>query len=103
MPRASRLTALDRMDAVVLDTETTGLDVTQARIVQISAVRIVAGRLLADQTFDALVNPGVAIPPATTAIHGMTDAMVAAAPPFRVIKAEFDRFRGDAVLIGQSI
>ena len=64
MPRPSRLTALDRMDAVVLDTETTGLDVAQARIVQISGVRVAAGRVLADQTFDALVNPGVPIPPA---------------------------------------
>ncbi|MBX3025830.1 CBS domain-containing protein [bacterium] len=103
MPRPSRLTALDRMDAVVLDTETTGLDVAQARIVQISAVRVAAGRVLAEQTFDALVNPGGPIPPASTAIHGITDAMVAAAPPFATVKTAFDRFRGDAVLIGQSI
>ncbi|HSQ00571.1 MAG TPA: exonuclease domain-containing protein [Candidatus Dormibacteraeota bacterium] len=103
MPRPSRLTALDRMDAVVLDTETTGLDVAQARIVQISAVRIAGGRVLADQTFDALVNPGVPIPPASTTVHGITDVMVGAAPPFLAVKADFDRFRGDAVLVGQSI
>ena len=103
MPRPSRLTELARMDAVVLDTETTGLDVAQARIVQISAVRVAGGRVLADQTFDALVNPGVSIPPATTAVHGITDAMVATAPPFADIRPAFDRFRGDAVLIGQSI
>src|SRR5512143_1672913 len=70
MPRPSRLTALDRMDAVVLDTETTGLDAAAARTVQISAVRIAGGRVLADQTFDALVNPGSPIPPASTTVHG---------------------------------
>ena len=91
------------MDAVVLDSETTGLDVTQARIVQLSAVRVAGGRVLADEVFDVLVNPGVPIPPATTAVHGIDDAMVAGAPVFREVKPAFDRFCGDAVLIGQSI
>ncbi len=103
MPRASRLTDLARMDAVVIDTETTGLDVMQVRIVQISGVRFSNGRVLTDQTFDSLVNPGVPIPPASTAIHGITDAMVADAPPFAAVKPAFDAFRGDAVLIGQSV
>ncbi len=103
MPRPGRLTPLDRMDAVVLDCETTGLDVTQARIVQLSAVRIAGGRVLADEVFDALIDPGVPIPAATTAVHGIDDAMVAGAPTFREVKPAFDRFRGDAVLIGQSI
>lgn len=103
MPRPSRLTELARIEAVVLDTETTGLDVAQARIVQISAVRVAGGRVLADQTFDALVDPGGPIPPATTAVHGISDAMVAGAPSFAAVQPAFDRFRGDAVLIGQSI
>jgi DNA polymerase-3 subunit epsilon/CBS domain-containing protein len=103
MPRPSRLTELARMEAVVLDTETTGLDVAQARLVQLSAVRIAGGRVLAEQTFDALVNPGVPIPPAATAVHGISDEMVAAAPSFAEVRPAFERFRGDAVLIGQSI
>lgn len=103
MPRPSRLTELARMEAVVLDTETTGLDVAQARIVQISAVRVANGQVLAEQTFDALVHPGLPIPPASTAVHGITDAMVAGAPSCADVRPAFDRFRGDAVLIGQSI
>jgi DNA polymerase III epsilon subunit-like protein len=67
MPRPSRLTDLARMDAVVIDTETTGLDVTQARIIEISGVRFTNGRVLADQTFDALGQPGRADP---ASIHG---------------------------------
>ena len=103
MPRPSRLTDLARMDAVVIDTETTGLDVIQARIIEISGVRFANGRVLADQTFDALVNPGVPIPPASMAVHGITDEMLADAPGFADVKPAFDAFRGDAVLIGQSI
>jgi DNA polymerase III epsilon subunit-like protein len=69
MPRPSRLTALDRVDAVVIDTETTGLDITQARIVQISGVRLAGGRVLADQTFEALKrrrSPACRTPRSTT-------------------------------------
>ena len=103
MARPSRLTALDRLEAVVVDTETTGLDVSQARIIQISAVRVTGGRVLTDQVFDALVQPGVRVPPASTAVHGISDEMLGGAPTFRAVKADFDRFRGEAVLVGQSI
>lgn len=103
MPRASRFTPLAEIQAVVLDTETTGLDVTACRIVQISGVRFANGVVLGDKTLDLLVNPGVPIPPQATAVHGIDDAMVAGAPSFARAKAELDAFVGDAVLIGQSI
>ena len=59
---------------IVLDTETTGLDVQKDRVVE-----------LAFQLFQpdgdvkewrSLINPGVPIPPAATRIHGITDGMV---------------------------
>lgn len=61
--------------AVVLDTETTGLD--GAYLVEIA---IVAGdgRVL----LESLVNPGVPIPAEVIEIHGITDNMVRDAPTF---------------------
>ena len=41
-------TPLIALDAAVIDTETTGLDPAKARIVEIAAVRLVAGRLAPD-------------------------------------------------------
>lgn len=103
MGRVNRHTPLAQLTAVVLDSETTGLDVASVRLLQIGAVRVEAGRVLADQTFDVLVNPGVPIPPRSTAVHGIDDAAVQTAPTFAAIRPQLDRFLGDAVIVGQSI
>lgn len=56
-----------------LDFESTGVDPTQARIVTACFVQIHPGepREVRDRVW--LVNPGVPIPPAAAAIHGITD------------------------------
>ncbi|MCP3904023.1 MAG: 3'-5' exonuclease [Planctomycetes bacterium] len=61
-------------DAVILDTETTGLD-ARAQVVDIAVIDT-AGRVLVDR----LVRPSGRIPAAARAVHGITDRMVAAAP-----------------------
>lgn len=61
----------------VLDTETTGTG-PSARIVEVALVTMRFGRV--EDVFASLVHPGRPIPPEATAIHGITDAMVAQAP-----------------------
>lgn len=58
----------------VLDTETTGLNTETARIVEIGFERWTAEGMVKE--WRTLVNPGVPIPVAVTAIHSITDAMV---------------------------
>lgn len=70
---------LDRPLAV-LDLETTGINPATDRIVQICVLRSEPDGRSDLQT--RLVNPGVPIPAEATAIHGITDADVAASPPF---------------------
>jgi DNA polymerase-3 subunit epsilon/CBS domain-containing protein len=103
MSHFSPSTALLALDAVALDCETTGLDARIARVVQIGAVRIVGSAPVPSSTLDILVNPGSAIPKTSTAVHGITDAMVAAAPAFPAVAPELEAFVGHSVLLGHTI
>jgi DNA polymerase-3 subunit epsilon len=67
--------------AAIVDTETTGTDSTADKVIELAIVVFeychatgTVGRVL--ETYDALEDPGMPIPPASTAIHGITDAMV---------------------------
>ncbi|MDI3339402.1 MAG: 3'-5' exonuclease [Sphaerobacter sp.] len=76
---------LRRDDVLFLDTETTGLD-EQAEIVEIAAVDARGTVLL-----DTLVRPRRPIPVEARAVHGISDAMVAAAPTWPAVQAELAR------------
>jgi DNA polymerase-3 subunit epsilon/CBS domain-containing protein len=95
--------SLIALDAVVLDTETTGLDPRTARVVEIAAVRLVSGRLDAGAPFRRLVQPGEPIPASAIRIHGIDAAVVAGAPIFTDVWAEFSVYCGGAVLIGHAV
>jgi DNA polymerase-3 subunit epsilon len=66
------------MTAIVLDTETTGLDPKTSRVLELAIVDWESGATLLHERF----NPGEPIPPEVTKIHGITDADVAEAPSF---------------------
>ena len=65
---------------VCLDLEATGVWTGRDRIVQIAAATIFPDGTV--ETWASLVNPEQAIPAVVTAIHGISDAMVADAPTF---------------------
>lgn len=96
-------TPLIALDAVAFDTETTGLDVRKARIVQIGGVGIAHGAVSVHQRFESLVNPGAPVPAASTRIHGITNAMVRIEPAFAVAWPRFESFRAGRPLVGYAI
>ncbi|MBU3029327.1 3'-5' exonuclease [Paracoccus marinaquae] len=99
--RGAASSRLADLTCVVFDTETTGLSPTEDRIVQIAGVRIARGRLTGER-FETLVNPGRPIPPGTTEIHHISDAMVADAPDMTAALTAFHHFTEDAVLIAHN-
>jgi CBS domain-containing protein len=101
--RASSATPLIALDAVVIDTETTGLDAAKARLVEVAAVRIAAGEVDASASLRTLVRPDEPIPAAATRIHGIDDAAVSSAPPFGEIWPMLRGAIGEKVVIGHTL
>ncbi|POS01724.1 3'-5' exonuclease [Flavobacterium croceum] len=62
------------------DLETTGIDITKDRIVEISIFKVYPNGNKESKTW--LVNPTIPIPPQTTAVHGITNEQVANEPTF---------------------
>lgn len=82
----------------VFDLETTGLQITKDRIVQIAVIKLKPDGQT--ETFNELVNPGQPIPAEIAAIHGITNEMVASAPTFEELAPRLLAFIGAADLAG---
>jgi DNA polymerase III epsilon subunit family exonuclease len=95
------LDALVASGFIALDLETTGLDPRADTLVAAAAIPVVGGQ--AGQGYVSLVNPARAIPPSSTAIHGITDAMVAAAPSIATVLDDLDRACADHVVVGHGV
>lgn len=68
------------MRHIVIDTETTGLDSTKDKLVEVGAVELID--YAPQRTFHAYYNPGIPVPPDAVAVHGLTNEFLAAHPPF---------------------
>ena len=81
-------------NALILDTETTGLG-DDAEVVELALVDCAGAVLL-----DTLVRPSGPVPAEAAAIHGITDAMLAEAPTWSELHARFcDLVEGRQVVI----
>lgn len=94
---------LASLEAVALDTETTGLDPGRDRIVQVGAVALTGCAVDAGEAFDRLVDPDMPIPPSSTAIHGISDEDVRSAGKADEVLPALDRWIGSRIVIGHAI
>ena len=81
-----------------IDLETTGVNLSSDRIVEIAIVKILPGG--ERQVKRKLLNPEMPIPQSSTDIHGITDAMVKDAPTFKHAANEIKQFLDNCDLGG---
>ena len=91
------------MREIIFDTETTGLDASQDRVIEIGGVEMV-DRFLTGRTFHVFVNPGDRrVHPEAVAVHGITDERLRDEPPFEAVVDDFLAFIGeDARLVAHN-
>ena len=80
---------------VALDTETTGMDARNDRVVALAATRWGPDGELA--SVETLIDPGRPIPSASTAVHGLDDAAVRGSPSLAEALPAFRAFIGDGI------
>jgi DNA polymerase III epsilon subunit family exonuclease len=89
-------TRIEEAELVVFDLETTGLSASRDRICEFGAVRVRA--LEVAETFETLVDPGVALPQTIAHLTGLRDAELRAAPKPELAVRRFLAFAADAPL-----
>lgn len=80
------------------DLETTGVNITSDRIVEISILKVFPNGNKESHTWR--VNPTIPIPAETTAVHGITDEMVANEPTFKELSKKVYELIKDSDLGG---
>lgn len=90
-----------RRPLVLLDLETTGVNLGSDRIIEIALVKVRPDGWR--EVLTRRVNPGMPIPIESTRVHRITDADVTDAPSFALIAPEVLAFIGDADLAGFNI
>jgi DNA polymerase III subunit epsilon len=91
---------LEHATYVVFDLETTGLTPASARICEIGAQKVVG--LEPADTFETLVEPGVPLPAAISALTGITRRSLLGAPRADHAVRTFLAFAGDGVLVAHN-
>lgn len=91
---------LDR-PLVVVDVETTGINVQRDRIVQLASIKLLPGGAV--RHFVTLINPMVPIPKEASDVHGITDEMVKDKPTFETLARGLAMAFADCDLCGYNI
>lgn len=86
---------------LIFDIEATHLDVKEARILEISTVKIEKGKSM--DFYTKRFNPEIPIPEESTAIHGIKNEDVDHLPPFRASAAKFQDYISGCILGGYNL
>lgn len=91
---------LNEIDFVVFDAEAITGKAIPTRMIEIGACRVRAGEI--HEEFQSLVNPELPLPRFISALTGITDEMISAAPKFAELAEPWLEFAGDSVLVAHN-
>jgi len=91
---------LEEAAFVVFDLETTGLSAVRCHICELGAVRVRA--LESVESFQSLVNPGVALPEPVARLTGLREQELRRAPSVANVLGRFLTFAGDELLVAHN-
>ena len=74
---------------IIFDLETTGVDVSRDRIIELSYIKVYPNHKEETRTYR--INPEMHIPETSTAVHGITDEDVKDCPTFKMVAKELER------------
>lgn len=83
---------------LVMDTETTGLEPGEHRIVEIGVVEML-NHVPTGRTYHQYINPQRSMPSEAEAIHGISEVFLADKPTFEEVGQAFVDFIGDGILV----
>jgi len=90
------------MREIIFDTETTGLDSREDRVIEIGGIEL-DNRFPTGRTFHVYINPqGRPVHPDALAVHGIDDAQLADKPTFAQIAEQFLAFVDGARLVAHN-
>lgn len=94
---------IDIQNAVfsVVDTETTGLDINNARIINVAAVKVQNFKII--DFYNSFINPEMEIPKDSIKWHNITDEMVVDKPTVGEVLPDFINFVDDSIVVGHHI
>ncbi|ADD68521.1 DNA polymerase III, epsilon subunit [Denitrovibrio acetiphilus DSM 12809] len=85
----------------VIDTETTGLDLNDARIINVAAVKVQNFKII--DFYNSFINPETEIPKESIQWHNITDEMVADKPTAGEVLPDFLNFVDDSIIVGHHV
>lgn len=88
------------LEFVVVDLETTGLNKNNDRIIEIGAIKYRDGEVI--DRMATLIDPGVPVPPAASAVNGIRTSMLKGKPSDKDIIKEFLTFSQGAVIVAHN-
>lgn len=95
------MSQLNKETFICLDCETTGLDIKQDRVIEVSATRFTIENNI--ETYETLIDPKVTIPQESIDIHHITQDMVEGQPTIDTVLAPLFEFIGDEIIVGHGI
>jgi len=88
-------------DIIIIDTETTGFDFNDDKVIEIAAMKVNTEWEIVD-TFEQLIDPKRDIPPESSAIHHLTARDLVDKPTMEEVYPALKEFVGNTVLVAHN-